>query len=224
MSLDRVSRLRLPYLCGWAVLVLCVLAQRACAQWDGSEQSRRMSELLSVRLGEMALVIHGASDGKSRLLVSSGATAWASLSRIYRSTNWGDLPHARAYRVSQPFDADLDGVGKCRLLGALFLSKEADIIGGGEVPIGVHLIANDPGSGRIIVIDVRVHGDGRVTYRKLGGVKTELHRATTKPYVTAVFPNMEPLQDDNPPYRLTLDFAWEQEGYMFRLLDLRPMF
>lgn len=183
-----------------------------------------MSELLAVRLGQIALVVHDTSDGKSRLMVSSGATAWASMSRIYRSTNWGDLPHARAYRVSQPVDTDLDGIGKCRLLGALFLSKEADIIGGGRVPIGVHLLANDPGSGRVILVDVKIHGDGRVTYRRLGGVKPELHRSSTKPYVTAVFPNMEPLQDDNPPYRLTLDIAWEQEGYMFRLLDLRPMF
>lgn len=207
-----------------ALALLCILPRGVYAQGGDDERPRRMEELLTSRLSQLAILIHHASDGRSRLLIGSGATAWAALSRIYRSVGWGELPHARAYRVSQPCDADLEGVGRCRLLGALFLTKEANIVGGGEVPVGVHLLANDSESGRVKLVGVRVHGDGRVTYKALGGVKPEMHGGTPRPYVSATFPNVEPLQDDNPPYRLTLDFAWEQEGYMFRLLDLRPMF
>lgn len=206
------------------LLILISLNGVAYAQRPETEQSVLMSKLLAARLGQLAQVVQDASDGKSRLLISSGATAWAHFSRIYRSTNWGDLPHARAYRVSQPFDAELEYVGRCRLLGALFLTKQAEILGGGDVPVGVHLLANHLDSGSIILIGVRVHGDGRVSYRALGGVKPEMHKGTSRPYVSATFPNIEPLQDDNPPYRLTLDLAWEQEGCMFRLLDVRPMF
>ncbi len=206
-----------------AVFVLCALSRGTHAQSPETERPLLMSELLENRLGQLAVVVHDASDGKSRLMIASGATAWASMSRIYRSTNWGDLPHARAYRVSQPLDADLAGIGKCRLLGALFITKQADIIGGGEAPVGVHLLAYRSDVDIVVVVDVRVHGDGRVAYKSLGGVKPEMSKGTSKPYVGAYFPNIEPLQDDNPPYRLTLDLAWEQEGYMFRLLDVVPM-
>ncbi len=200
------------------------MSRGAYPQSPETERSLLMDELLDARLGQAALVVQDASDGRSRLLISSGVDAWARMSRIYRSTNWGELPHARAYRVSQPVDAEMEGVGRCRLLGALFLSKQAEIIGGGEAPVGVHLLANDSESGSVKLIGVRIHGDGRVTYKALGGVKPEVRKGAQKPTVGAWFPNIEPLQDDNPPYRLTLDFAWEQEGYMFRLLDLRPMF
>lgn len=207
-----------------ALALLCILPRGVYAQGGDDERPRRMEELLTSRLSQLAILIHHASDGRSRLLIGSGATAWASLSRIYRSVGWGELPHARAYRVSQPCDANLEGVGRCRLLGALFLTKEANIVGGGEVPVGVHLLANHSDSGRVIVVDVAVHGDGRISYKVLGGVKPEVHKGAQSPYVGAWFPNIEPLQDDNPPYRLTLDLVWEQEGYMVRLLDLRPMF
>lgn len=208
----------------WIAAILCVLAGGASAQWMETEQSRMMDALLKARLSQLALIIQQESDGRSRLLIASGVDAWARLTRIYRSVNWGELPHSRAYRVSQPFDADLQGIGKCRLLGALFLTKEAEIIGGGEVSVGVHLIAYRADTDLVVLIDVNVRGDGRIRYTELGGVKPEMHKGAQKPYVGAWFPNMEPLQDDNPPYRLTLDFVWEQEGYMFRLLDLRPMF
>lgn len=217
----------MQHLTGIAVRVSAVLllAQTACGQLllPETEYSVEAERVLKTRLGRIALVVHRQSGGKSRLLISSGEGANPNMGMVVHRIKWGGIPPTRAYRVSEPVDADLDGIGQCRLLGALFTHEDATIVSGQSITSGVYLLAYLPPAKKVLVIDIKVEGDGRVTYRELGRVGLEnadISRGSPNPYVGVWFPTEELLADDNPYNRVTVDLVWKQESYMFRIVDV----
>ncbi len=188
-----------------------------------TEYSIQMKEVEKARLGALAVVVQQLSGGKSRLLLSSGEGAVPTLGMVVRRIDWGDLAQVRAYRLSEPFDVDVEGMRHCRLLGALFLIQDATVVGGQRIEGGLYLLAYSPDAKRVVVVEAKVYGDGRVAYRPLGRVPLENSdtvRGTADPYVGVSFPTEETLADDNPSNRVTIDLAWKRESYMFRIVDM----
>jgi hypothetical protein len=208
-----------------AAFIALLLGQGAYAQLllPETEYSIEARKVLKERLGRIGLVVQRASGGQSRLLLSSGEGAYCTLGMVVHRINWGDVPPVMAFRVSEPVGADLQGIGECRLLGALFLHEDATIVGGQKITSGVYLLAYSSDAKKVLAIEIKVEGGGRVAYRELGRVPLEnpdISRGSPNPYVGVWFPTEELLADDNPSNRATIDLAWKRESYMFRPVDV----
>lgn len=193
---------------------------------DDAEKWRLVTEKFRADIDRTAILVDRLSEGKSRLLVKSPATVGPPCVAYVLSDG---REFVMVYRVTQPFDVELGDVGKCRVLGAVYLQSGGKIAGTmHELGAGTYILAyqaktktHDEG---IAVLRLAVGGEGRLEYKEIGRARLDSHSAiegTSKPYVALWFPNDMLLSEQNPFNRAAVDMAWERESYSFKLVDVR---
>lgn len=233
-----------PLVAAIGVLVAVCALCPAYARWasyapaqdpaKAKEIAQLTKELQRVKLGQIAIFIESRSEGASRLVIKSGASAGPEVIAALRAAqpSWGDIPFMSVYPASSPVSLKLEGIGDCEVLGAVALLPQAvaaecdDKDKDAVAQPGVYLIAWHLTDGWIeeaVLLSLTADDEGRA---KLGPVLRTLAKRSMNvsslapPAASVKFPKPEDVSKAILVWRASVTILSPQHMYEFEL-DLR---
>jgi len=227
------------------VIILLAAAFAACAAaaaavsdeqyWMG-EATRLNRELYATRLGQIAMVVDRASDGKERLMVGSGVSAGPTVGHVVTMAVWGAIPFITVYPVSAPVHAKLGELGEGHIIGAIALGVAAAGPKDSEMKAerGVYLLfwktagpikTDEGGPPYDSLVAVSVNDRGEVIYREVARGTFTSQKAETippgPPRVFVKFPDKDTVSTEHHAWQVEVQMKWQGERHGFYLnLDI----
>jgi|GEM_PF-2893878 len=206
------------------IAMLLIIYAGACTAEQAPNYAKLSSELraqlIRSQLDQVAILVNALSNDQSRLVTLTGEGATINPGYIVGV----DIPYAPIYPVTEPFNADLKGIGdNCRILGAIALNvvrkpEEA----GKTVPAGVHILLYRPRYRQIynptlLFVSIEVDRGGRITFREDYSVHMQMIPGAASPALNVEFPNKSEVEKGAPLKRAKVEMLWKNDGYRFTI-------
>jgi hypothetical protein len=226
------------------ILMMGLLGSAHAARWR-DEIASLTKELHGIRLEQIAIVVAEESANESGLLIKDGVGASPDLKYPWREEKWGDIPVIKVTQVSVPANAQLEGIDRGRIVGAVSLLVEASSADDGTKTIkpGVYMLymfdrpsLTASGKTDMALISLGVgdkpdsEDEGKASFREALRVPAKVVQISSKrppektEEVTVTFPKPKEVSAEKPANRPSCVLRWGTQSLRFDLdLAIKPL-